>query len=132
MTDGANFHPLSVQRPVRRGVPRPGWLVTQAGFVVAPPGGAALGFHGSSECYAVQPVGDRLAGAVRSVLEQTERDLEVIIVDDGSEDGTPEVVARLHAEDSRVHGVRLRRSAGAAMARSPSSMPCQGEARSAT
>lgn len=51
------------------------------------------------------------------MLEQTERDLEVIIVDDGSEDATPEVVARLHGEDSRVHGVRLRRSAGAAMAR---------------
>jgi glycosyltransferase involved in cell wall biosynthesis len=50
-------------------------------------------------------------------LEQTERDLEVIIVDDGSQDATPEVVARLQAEDSRVHRVRLRRSAGAAMAR---------------
>jgi glycosyltransferase involved in cell wall biosynthesis len=60
---------------------------------------------------------DRLAGAVRSVLDQTEPDLEVIIVDDGSDDDTPAVIARLRDEDLRVHATRLRRSAGAAMAR---------------
>jgi len=60
---------------------------------------------------------DRLAGAVRSALAQTESDLEVLVVDDGSEDGTADAVARLAAEDGRVRGVRLRRSGGAAAAR---------------
>jgi glycosyltransferase involved in cell wall biosynthesis len=40
--------------------------------------------------------------AVRSILEQTLSDLEVIAVDDGSSDATGAVLARLAAEDERV------------------------------
>lgn len=60
---------------------------------------------------------DRLAGAVASALAQTEHDLEVLVVDDCSEDDTPAVMRRLSAEDRRVRGVRLRKPAGAAAAR---------------
>jgi chlorobactene glucosyltransferase len=43
---------------------------------------------------------------VRSVLASTYAPLEVIVVDDGSSDGTGEIVARLAAADSRLRLVR--------------------------
>ncbi|HET9171082.1 MAG TPA: CDP-glycerol glycerophosphotransferase family protein [Actinospica sp.] len=54
----------------------------------------------------------RLPGAVRSVLGQTLRNLEVVIVDDHSSDDTPEVAAKLAAEDPRVRFVRLAENSG--------------------
>lgn len=44
--------------------------------------------------------------AARSILAQTFRDLELIVVDEGSSDGTPEVLARLCDEDRRVRFLR--------------------------
>lgn len=49
---------------------------------------------------------DRLPRAVRSVLRQSLRDLEVIISDDASTDGTPEVARRLAEADPRVRYLR--------------------------
>ncbi|MEO5873999.1 MAG: glycosyltransferase, partial [Streptosporangiaceae bacterium] len=40
----------------------------------------------------------RLPAAVRSVLDQTKRSLEIIIVDDASTDATPEIAARFAAD----------------------------------
>ncbi len=54
----------------------------------------------------------RLPTAVRSVLRQTLRHVEVIICDDASTDATPEVAARLQAEDPRVRYVRLPENSG--------------------
>ncbi len=56
-----------------------------------------------------------LARAIRSVLEQTYRDFELIVVDDGSTDGTAEILARL--EDPRVRCIRLDANRGASAAR---------------
>lgn len=58
----------------------------------------------------------RLLGrAARSVLDQTWRDLELIIVDDASEDETPALVAAL--DDTRVRSLRCAERRGAAGAR---------------
>jgi CDP-glycerol glycerophosphotransferase len=54
----------------------------------------------------------RLPTAVRSVLRQTLHNLEVVIADDASTDATPEVAARLQAEDPRVRYVRLPTNSG--------------------
>jgi Glycosyl transferase family 2 len=55
-----------------------------------------------------------VAAAVRSILRQTLRDLEVVAVDDGSSDATGEVLARLAGRDPRV---RVLRGAGEGIAR---------------
>jgi glycosyltransferase involved in cell wall biosynthesis len=44
--------------------------------------------------------------AVASILRQTERDLRVVCVDDGSRDATAEILDRLAARDPRVEVVR--------------------------
>ena len=37
-------------------------------------------------------------------MEQTFDDFELIVVDDGSTDESPEILTRLAKEDSRIHG----------------------------
>ncbi|MEV0380152.1 CDP-glycerol glycerophosphotransferase family protein [Nonomuraea sp. NPDC050643] len=54
----------------------------------------------------------RLPRAVRSVLRQSLRDLEVIIADDASTDGTPEVARRLMDSDPRVRYLRREVNSG--------------------
>jgi len=47
--------------------------------------------------------GERLvADAVESILSQTLRDLELVIVDDGSTDATPSILDRYARRDSRI------------------------------
>lgn len=72
-------------------------------------------------CYNVAPYVER---AVRSVQEQAFGDWELILVDDGSADGTLSVLRRLEAADSRIRviaqensGVSAARNAGLRAAR---------------
>ena len=44
--------------------------------------------------------------ALRSVMEQSLRDIEIVVVDDASTDGSPEIVARLAREDARIRVLR--------------------------
>ena len=47
----------------------------------------------------------KLEKSIRSVLEQTYTDLEIIVVDDGSEDNTQEVVRSI--QDRRIQYLKL-------------------------
>ncbi len=58
-----------------------------------------------------------LEQCVRSVMDQSLRDIEIIIVDDASSDDTPKVLSRLAKEDPRIHYHRLAENSGAAVAR---------------
>lgn len=55
---------------------------------------------------------EELHRRVAAALESLGRPFELLVIDDGSTDGTWEVVERLHAADPRVRGVRLKRNAG--------------------
>ena len=55
-----------------------------------------------------------IGAAVRSCIQQTHRNLEVIVVDDGSTDDTADVVSALGAEDSRVLVITTENRGGAA------------------
>ncbi len=70
--------------------------------------------------------GEMLREAVDSVRRQTYQDLEVIIVDDGSTDDTPEVIQAIAAEFSKVRTVRADHR-GVAAARNRGFAAARGE-----
>ena len=51
-----------------------------------------------------------------SVLEKMDVDYEVLVIDDGSTDGTPQVMRQLRVEYPHLRSIRLRRNAGKAAA----------------
>jgi hypothetical protein len=62
--------------------------------------------------------GQRIGFAITSLLEQTYRDIEVIVVDDASGDDTGNVVQALAARDPRVIYIRLPCNVGTFVAKS--------------
>ena len=55
--------------------------------------------------------------SIESILNQTYRDLELIIVDDGSTDNTEEIVNRYMQNDSRIQYIKQKQNQGACVAR---------------
>lgn len=53
-----------------------------------------------------------LGKTVKTILKQTYKDFELLIVDDGSTDSTPEVARRFTVEDSRVRYIRNEHNLG--------------------
>lgn len=74
----------------------------------------------------VYNVAPYLAEAVASILEQTFRDLELIIVDDGSTDDSPAILDGFAAKDTRVHLIS-RPNTGIVGALNDGLAACQGE-----
>ncbi len=64
---------------------------------------------------------------VESILTQTFTDFEVILVDDGSTDGTADLCRRLETRDKRVRLLRLRRNKGVSAARNTGIMAARGK-----
>ena len=59
--------------------------------------------------------GDRVEAAIRSVIEQTLDDIELIVSDNASTDNTQEVCERLARADSRIRYSRSETNLGAAV-----------------
>ena len=65
--------------------------------------------------------------SVRSALLQSLREIEVIVVDDASDDGTPAILARLQKEDARVRVITLSENKGVANARNRGAETAQAD-----
>ena len=65
--------------------------------------------------------------AVNSVLNQTYKNLEMIVIDDSSTDRTPEILRELAEKDNRISIVRLCENLGAAYARNIGIKHAEGE-----
>nr|WP_301288447.1 glycosyltransferase [Natronospira proteinivora] len=70
---------------------------------------------------------DSIEAAMRSVLEQSERDLELIVVDDASEDDTAGRVEAMAAEDGRVRLLRCGENRGTYWAKNLGLMMARGQ-----
>ena len=66
--------------------------------------------------------------AIRSVVDQTYPNGELIVVDDGSTDGTLDIAMRLAGEDGRIRVIPLSGNGGAACARNHALARCSGGA----
>lgn len=67
-----------------------------------------------------------LPACLKSIVGQTLRDIEIILVDDGSTDGSPEIARRFAAGDSRIRLVSQANS-GQAVARNVGIAKAQGD-----
>ena len=61
------------------------------------------------------------------VAQREDYDLQIVLVDDGSTDGSWDAIQSLAASDARVHGIRLRRNFGKASALSAGFAAARGE-----
>lgn len=68
-----------------------------------------------------------LQAAIESVLNQTHREVELIVVDDASTDGTKSYLTELAAKDTRVKFLSNSQSKGACVARNMAIKQAQGE-----
>ena len=67
-----------------------------------------------------------LVGEIREVCDRENISFEVILIDDGSKDGTFDCIAELAAKDNRIQGVQFRHNCGKAAALSEGFSRSQG------
>jgi len=68
----------------------------------------------------------RLESCLRSILTQDERDLEILVVDDGSTDRTWAILQDMAQKDSRIHPIH-QENAGVSSARNTALDVCRGK-----
>lgn len=68
-----------------------------------------------------------LAECLDSCLKQTLRRIEIIVVDDGSEDSTPQLIDYFKRKDSRVQSFRFEKNQGRSIARNEGMKLAQSE-----
>jgi hypothetical protein len=71
--------------------------------------------------------GERIESAITSLLDQTYRDIELIVVDDASTDNTADIVKAIAARDPRVVHLRLPCNVGTYVAKSIGLRHASGE-----
>jgi len=69
----------------------------------------------------------RLHGEIAAIAEAEGYSIEMVFVDDGSDDGSWKTIAQLAADDARVRGIRFRRNFGKAAALSAGFQAARGE-----
>lgn len=70
--------------------------------------------------------GKYLKRCVDSILRQSYRELEILLVDDGAEDSSPEVAERIADKDARIRNIRIRHG-GVSVARNTGLAHARGE-----
>jgi len=71
--------------------------------------------------------GERASAAIQSLLNQTYRNLEIVVVDDASQDGTPDLIATWARKDARVRLLRLPQNGGTFLAKNIGLMSARGD-----
>lgn len=71
--------------------------------------------------------GQRAVRAIESILQQSYRNLEVVVVDDASGDDTPQLLAQLAKQDARVRVLVLPTNVGTYVAKSLGLQAARGE-----
>ncbi len=62
-----------------------------------------------------------------SCLDQTEEDIEIIVVNDGSEDGTEELIKHYASKDKRIVPIHLKKNVGRSEARNIGNKAAKGD-----
>lgn len=95
----------------------------------APPGGSVPDPHGAlvSVIMTTHNSADTVGYAVRSILAQTHRNLELIVIDDASSDDTVTVLDELAAADDRIRVLRNPENTGTYAARNVAMAQAKGD-----
>ena len=68
-----------------------------------------------------------LSQCLDSILVQTDKDFEVILVNDGSQDGSPQICDQYCTKDTRFHVIHRKQGEGAASARNVGTSAASGD-----